>query len=674
MEPVQLCIHRILTEIGRTAGRAVQQSPGPRPWPKQQKDPAAAPAAVGVGQAAVRPGCVQQLCVLRVARGFTGRTQAGRHDDCAIARREGAGSGIIGKFLPTALAGGDVGFGHGTSVAARRRQTPQASWVDFGQRRAAAWRGAVCALIIARGAAERKYTAAPFTKGALCDKMVAEVREMAWIRRAAEYIHRHGVMYTLRRAGEMLGERLLHSYDRAARLAEPDEAELTRQRENQPPAGLISVAIPVYNTRTAFLQALAESLTGQTYAGWEAVLYDGGSTDAASVAAMDALTDPRIRVIHSDENAGIAGNTNHAIAACRGDYIALCDHDDVLAPDALWHVAAAIAADAPDMIYSDEDKLTEDGRVLTDPHRKPDFCPDNLRSGNYICHLMVIRRTLLADAGGLRPAFDGSQDHDLALRIAERTERICHIPRMLYHWRTVGASMSHQRLAQCQDAAARAVTEHMARIGYPGECAVEQGVLRLRYDIAPGLTLRTIRVPQGQGYAYINREATSATEDVLLILDASVKGLDEEAVREMLMFAQREDVAAVTPQLTDRRGRVTHAGFTVKAGQIVSRNDGLPAHAGGWHGMNRTSHNVVAVSAACMMVRRDRFIPFDEAYQDGLGAVDWCLRQRARGLRCVYTPHARAQCADRRLLAPDADGARFHAAWPELTDECRMGR
>lgn len=492
---------------------------------------------------------------------------------------------------------------------------------------------------------------------------------MSMIRRIGSYVRLHGMAYTWHRAWEMFSERVLHSYERQCRRSDPKPEELTGQRQHQPDAGLISIAIPANNTRPDFLRALTESLTAQTYSNWEAVIYDGGSTHAGTIAAMSALQDPRIRVISGEGNEGISGNTNRAVAACRGDYVALCDHDDVLTPNALWHVAQAICREAPDMLYSDEDKLTEDGCIRTDPHRKPDFCPDNLRSGNYVCHLMVIRRSLLEALGGLRPAFDGSQDHDLVLRIAERTDRICHIPRVLYHWRTVGKSMSHQRLAQCQDAAARAVTEHMGRIGYPGVCTVEAGALRLRYDL-PDMTVRRIDVPAGAGYAYINQAAACATEDVLLVVDASVTGIDAGVINELLMYAQRDDVGAVTPMLTDRRGRVTHAGFRLEGGRIVSRNAGLPADAGGWHGMNRTSHNVMAVSAACFMIRRDHFVPFDEAYADGLGAVDWCMQLAARGLLCVYTPYAQAVCKSGKLLKRWSDEARLCAAWPDLHDPC----
>lgn len=493
---------------------------------------------------------------------------------------------------------------------------------------------------------------------------------MSMVQRVIRYVRMHGAGYALRRAGEMLSQRVWHTYDRRFRRHAPDEAALSYQRGNQPDAGLISVAVPVYNTRPDFLRALADSLHAQTYHAWEAVLYDGGSTDQDAIAAMDEIADGRIRVIHSGKNEGISGNTNRAIAQCRGGYIALCDHDDVLAPEALWRVAEAIAAGQPDMLYSDEDRLTEDGTLHTDPHHKPDFCPDNLRSGNYICHLMVVRRELLEQLGGLRPDFDGSQDHDLALRITEVTQRICHIPHTLYHWRMVGTSMSRQQLARCQDAAARAVTEHMNRIGYPGTCTVEDGVLRLRYDVPQGLSVAEICVPADGGYAFMNRAAREAEEDVLLFVHESVGELPEGFVQELLMYAQRDDVGAVTPMLHDRRGCVTHAGFALREGRIVGRNAGLPWHAGGWHGMNRTSHNVLAVSAACFMIRRDRYIPFDEAWPDGLGAVDWCLRLRERGLRCVYTPHARAECAAAALLSRFTEHQRLLQSWPDMQDEC----
>lgn len=484
---------------------------------------------------------------------------------------------------------------------------------------------------------------------------------MALVQRVLAYIRRNGVAYTLRRAGQMAQERLLHSYDRSFRRKAPTARELACQRVNQPMAGCIGVVIPVYNTKPQFLQELAASLLNQTYADWQAVLYDGCSSRADTLDALQALPeDPRLLIVHGEKNEGISGNTNQAVAHCGASWIALCDHDDLLAPDALWRVARAIEQESPDMIYTDEDKLTEDGRLHTDPHCKPDFSPDNLRSGNYICHLMVIRRTLWDEIGGLRPDFDGSQDHDLALRASEHAKRIVHIPHILYHWRTVGTSMSHQHLAKCQDAAARAVTEHMERVGWPGVCSVEDGTLRLRYQVRQK-TVATIVTPREGRFAYMNRMARNADEDVLFFVDEGIALPGGPFLQELLMYAQRDDVAAVTPQLATKGGRVFTAGYDVQDGKLIPRFRGLPSRAGGWHGMNRTSHNVDAVSSLCFMIRRDHFTPFPEENCGDAPMAEWCAAMYRRGLRCVYTPHAVCVVERLSMLAVmEENSSKFH--------------
>ena len=218
---------------------------------------------------------------------------------------------------------------------------------------------------------------------------------------------------------------VLGTWDRQWKKEKVTGEELARQRENPPEAGLISVVIPVYNTKEVFLRELMDSLKAQSYPDWEAILYDGGSDRAETAALLDrgAAEEKRFRVVHAKENRGIAGNTNAAIALAKGEYIALCDHDDVLTPDALYRMAEAIAREHPDMLYSDEDMMTENGRRHMDPHRKPDFQPETLAADNYMSHLGVIRAETLREAGGLREGYDGSQDHELYLRIAQRTRK-----------------------------------------------------------------------------------------------------------------------------------------------------------------------------------------------------------------------------------------------------------
>lgn len=526
------------------------------------------------------------------------------------------------------------------------------------------------------------------------------------IRRAREYVKLNGMEYTLRRCGEKAGERLFRFYDHAWHQLAPTPEELAAQRNAPIDAGLISVVVPVYNADPAMLRELAQSLLNQTYGHWEAILYDDCSPAQGTVKALSEIAgmDRRFHTFRGEKNQGISGSSNSGIALAEGQWIALLDHDDLLTPDALYTVAQTILARQPDMIYSDEDKVTENGRLHTDPHFKPDFCPDDLRSGNYICHLMVLRKSLVEKAGGFRTAFNGSQDHDLALRCIEQTEKIVHIPKVLYHWRTVGGSVSHQNLMKCVDAACRAVEEHMTRIGWPGTARPCNGNIRLRYDIGENLTvgvyvlgrdeadcrgcaaaLKADQWPNlavhsvpiiGGRYAAMNQAAATAKEDVLLLLDASVRVLGPDFVTELLMYAQRDDVGAVTPKLLNRRRLITHGGFAVGMNGLAQcRQPGISSHAGGWHLMMQKSHNVAAVSAACLMVRRDHWIPFDEEYQGGLGAVDWSLRLMEKGLRHVFTPYALGRCENKDLLLLGKrrnrqDAVRYTARWQHVKDPC----
>ena len=291
--------------------------------------------------------------------------------------------------------------------------------------------------------------------------------------RVREYVRLNGISYTARRAVEKFRDQYLREYDRLYRRVRATPADLEQQRHRAwKETPLISILVPVYNTNPRMLRELADSFLAQTYPHWEAVLLDGASTKPETAAMLREIAglDGRFRVIFSGENLHISGNSNAALTHARGEWIALCDHDDLYTPDALYWVMDAVEREQPDFLYSDEDKVTEDGRVYFAAHFKPDYCPDNLRSGNYICHLMVMRRSLMDAAGGFRSAFDGSQDHDLALRCMEHTTRVTHIPRVLYHWRSVGSSMSHQNLMRCVDAARRAVEEHSNRVG-PGRLA-----------------------------------------------------------------------------------------------------------------------------------------------------------------------------------------------------------
>ncbi|WP_160000707.1 glycosyltransferase [Roseomonas sp. 18066] len=234
---------------------------------------------------------------------------------------------------------------------------------------------------------------------------------------------------------------------------------------------LISVAMPAYATPPALLQAAIASLQAQLYPDWELCLVDDATPGdpLAGLLSEAAAADPRIRWQRRARNGGIAEATNSALAMARGDVVALMDHDDTLAEHAFFEISSLLQR-APDaaVIYSDEDKIDAEGR-RSDPYFKPGFDPDLLLGQNYLNHLTVYRRSLLQRLGGLRRGFDGSQDHDLALRATglAGAARIHHIPKILYHWRRGGpvASFSEASAAACQAASRAAVAEHLAAQG-----------------------------------------------------------------------------------------------------------------------------------------------------------------------------------------------------------------
>ena len=229
----------------------------------------------------------------------------------------------------------------------------------------------------------------------------------------------------------------------------------------------ISLLTPVFRSDLEHLAFCISSVRSQIYPNWELCLVDDGSGDSRLTEYLETVArqDARIRVTTLETNRGIAGATNAALKMATGEFVALLDHDDTIADSALFEVVKALNSDTePDVIYSDEDKLDEAGERFF-PFFKPDWSPDLLRSCNYVCHFLVARKSLLEETGGLRSEFDGSQDYDLILRLTERTDRIHHIPKILYHWRTSDRSAASRPEAKpkASEAGARALSEHLKR-------------------------------------------------------------------------------------------------------------------------------------------------------------------------------------------------------------------
>lgn len=475
----------------------------------------------------------------------------------------------------------------------------------------------------------------------------------------------------------------------------------------------VSILVPLYNTPKNFLIEMIDSVKAQTYAGWELCLADGSDSDHAYVGEICReyiKKDARIRYEKLEKNEGISGNTNACYKMATGNYIGLFDHDDLLHPSALYEYMKAICEQDADYIYCDE--LTFEGKNVDNMvtlHFKPDFAVDNLRANNYICHFSVFSRELLEGTELFRSQFNGSQDHDMILRLTSNAKNIVHVPKILYYWRSHKASVASGIEAKpyAIQAAKGAVSAHLEKAGFK-DFSVESTrayatIFRVRYALTgtPKISIiipnkdheedlrrciesllnvatyenfeiivvennstspeiknyykeleneANVKVVTYKGefnYSAINNFGVSfATGEYILLLNNDTQVITPNFLEEMLMYAQREDVACVGAKLYYEDDTIQHAGVII----------GLGAHRSAGHGHYRVSkenlgymgrlcyaQNVSAVTGACLMVRKeiyDRLSGLDEGFAVALNDVDFCLRARELGYLNVFTPFA----------------------------------
>ena len=221
---------------------------------------------------------------------------------------------------------------------------------------------------------------------------------------------------------------------------------------------LISIVTPVYNPRRQDLLQCIQSVVDQIYGDWELCIIDGGSEQPYVKELIESFAqkDSRIKYLSLSHNHGIAGNSNEALKMATGEFVGLLDHDDMLAPFALYEVVKFLNENPKtDFLFSDEDKVPPNGEQRYDPFFKPDWSPDTFLSYNYACHFAVIRKNLIEDIGGFREGYDGAQDYDLILRIAQKTSNIKRIPKILYHWRASRGSVASDQASKYAHLAAK---------------------------------------------------------------------------------------------------------------------------------------------------------------------------------------------------------------------------
>lgn len=445
-----------------------------------------------------------------------------------------------------------------------------------------------------------------------------------------------------------------------------EERKAQRERIWEYPP-LISVVVPIYKTPEVFLRQMIESVTAQTYPHWQLCIADGSGDTAETKRIVDSyLSDKRIRYKILAENLGIADNTNAAMELADGDYIALFDHDDLLSENALYEVADRICKTGAEIVYTDEDKVTSDLSERYQPNFKPDFNLDLLRSNNYICHLLVVKKTLVQEVGGQKKEFDGAQDHEFLFRCVEKAKGIEHIPKVLYHWRVHKASTADNPLSKkyAYDAGKRAVTEHIRRCGEEAEVTdtLFPGFYRAKYQVT-GEPLVSIIIPNkdeketlkkcldsikekstyrnyeiiivennstgqeifdyykeidgrdgirvvywksGFNYSALNNFGfTFAKGDYILCLNNDVTVITPDWLERMIGQCQRKEVGIVGVKLYYPDDTIQHAGVIIGIGGVAGAMFvGMARERSGYLRKAILQQDLNAVTAACMMVDR----------------------------------------------------------------------
>ena len=536
-----------------------------------------------------------------------------------------------------------------------------------------------------------------------------------YLRQTVDFLQRYGLKSVLNKIPEYM--MTTRGYQAWRKEHAPSEEELARQKRisvDMPARPLFSILVPTFNTNPLQLRQMAESVFSQTYDNWELCIADGSprpssgessgpSTDGNPKSSSgESLRPSRVvefflnyamehdlsvvtscaestisdisavpPIIHSFackahgrvwiaeiENHGIAGNTNAAMALATGDYIVLLDHDDLLSPDALFEIANAINEDpAIDVIYSDEDMVSADGSFLHNPNFKPDFSPDLLRSCNYITHLYATRRSLALSVGGFSQDCDGSQDFDFTLKTTELAERVCHIPKVLYHWRVHSNSVAADsgNKAYAYDSAVRALEQHYARTGVkasvtkdpqPGFYLTDYAIKGrplvsvLMYNCS-GNVVKTITEAINNDVSYDAKSCTKAasastsclsrpsrnlessqsssslseapfklefprsmseTRGEYILVLRQVQDIAPDTIRLLLSNCMRPEIGIAVPRILTSDGKVAESGLIYNMdGEIISPFAGKDPVYPGYHCYALCQHQVSLAGPCCFM-------------------------------------------------------------------------
>lgn len=492
-------------------------------------------------------------------------------------------------------------------------------------------------------------------------------------RKVKVYYQQFGLCQTILRCYEKLSGRESTTYEIFRMKYMPGKKQLELQRKKSfPVEPEFAVVVPLYRTPKKYLDDMIQSVLAQTYGRWKLYLSDGSGPDSPLLKKLEgyAAQDERIVVIQNRESLKIVENTNRALKEVTEDYIVFLDHDDMLTPDALYECVRAINKEGgADIIYTDEDKVSSNGKKYYQPHFKPDFNLDFLRSANYMCHLYVVSRKLFEQVGFLREEYEGSQDYDFILRCVELARRIIHIPKILYHWRIHPGSVAGNPESKkyAYEAGRRAISAHYERVGIHADIEfMSPGYYRTVYtdDKRP---LVSVIIPNKDHKEDLRRcieslenedvyknleiiivENNSETEEIfdyykeleicyknicvlyyekefnysaiqnfaaaraqgeyLLLLNNDVWMAGEDGIKELVAYGTRSDVGIVGARLFYPDDTIQHAGVIVGLGGVAGHAFlGMPREDPGYFCRAVCVQDYSAVTAACMLVRKEVF-------------------------------------------------------------------
>ncbi len=434
-----------------------------------------------------------------------------------------------------------------------------------------------------------------------------------------------------------------------------------------------SIVLPVYNTNPAYLKLAIESVKNQFYSNWELCIADDASTNSDTLDLLNSYkNEPKIKIHFSSQNQHISGCSNHALALSEGDFICFLDHDDELAPNALYENAVAINKNPDaDILYSDEDKINENG-FHEQAYFKPDWCPDSFLARNYFGHFVCIKKQLLTQIGEFRIGFEGAQDYDLLLRATEQAKQIIHIPNILYHWRMHPASTAVNEEAKpyAFNAGVKALEEALTRRQVKGSVSIIDGLpgfYHVNYHIEhydkvsilmptknneelcevalqsifnkttyPNFEIILIdnnsdtesffawvkqwKEKEPERFKYVRDEggfnfsrlmnvgSKLAIGKYLLLLNNDTEVIAPEWMENMVKMAQRKSIGVVGSKLIYPNETIQHAGVIIGLGGIAGHTFvGFPREASGYFHYLKCVNNYAAITAACCMVRKEIF-------------------------------------------------------------------